>query len=130
MKDTVKSENKLVVNKDVSWLWRTAYNCAVKGLGIWGDADVTSMFILAKKVSTLALGSCKLTLGGSIWMQAAVRLSSRWRQTSRSTESWQCSPQSVDNVHISALDDYSVLIVFTVFSARAEERSEQKVKGF
>lgn len=59
LRETANSENKIVVNKDVSWLWRTAYNCAVKGLGTWADADVTNMFVLARRYMD---ASCSMAL--------------------------------------------------------------------
>lgn len=41
------------MSKDLSWLWRIAYNSAIAGLGIWRDSDVTTAFILARNVGML-----------------------------------------------------------------------------
>jgi hypothetical protein len=40
----------LVVAKELSWLWRMAHNCAVNGLSVWDDGDVTEMFVAARDV--------------------------------------------------------------------------------
>ncbi|KAI0697156.1 hypothetical protein BC835DRAFT_1413864 [Cytidiella melzeri] len=32
----------MVIAKDISWLWRTAYNCAVQGCTEWGDEEAVS----------------------------------------------------------------------------------------
>ena len=41
-----------VIRKDISWLWRTAYNCANQGCAEWDDAEkkVPVLFDLAGQV--------------------------------------------------------------------------------
>lgn len=42
--------------KDISWLWRTAYNCAVQGCTEWGDGEAASrLFDVSREVSSLFL---------------------------------------------------------------------------
>ena len=36
--------------KDISWLWRAAYNAAVEGLGNWSDLQVARVFDMARQV--------------------------------------------------------------------------------
>lgn len=51
--ETALSEQKLaVVMKDLSWLWRTAYNCAVQGCAEWENSEdqVTDLFEIAREV--------------------------------------------------------------------------------
>lgn len=48
------SEQKVgVVMKDLSWLWRTAYNCAIQGCTDWENAEdqVTDLFDIAREVN-------------------------------------------------------------------------------
>ncbi|KDR70078.1 hypothetical protein GALMADRAFT_76693 [Galerina marginata CBS 339.88] len=48
------SSQKVVplVLKDISWLWRTAYNCAVQGCSEWEDAgeQISELFDIAKEL--------------------------------------------------------------------------------
>jgi len=41
-----------MVAKDISWLWRTAYNCAVQGCSEWEDSEekVAELFDLARQL--------------------------------------------------------------------------------
>jgi len=41
-----------MVLKDISWLWRTAYNCAVQGCSDWSDAEERAprLFDVAREV--------------------------------------------------------------------------------
>lgn len=50
--DAIRQNKAPLVAKDLSWLWRTAYNSAVSGLGVWDDEDVTEMFVVARSVSS------------------------------------------------------------------------------
>ena len=38
--------------KDISWLWRTAYNCAIQGCSEWENAEgkVPGLFDLSREV--------------------------------------------------------------------------------
>jgi hypothetical protein len=42
-----------LINKDVSWLWRTAYNCAVQGCSEWQECEeqIAELFAITKGVS-------------------------------------------------------------------------------
>jgi hypothetical protein len=42
-----------LIIKDVSWLWRTAYNCAVQGCAEWEGSEVriSQLFEVARDVS-------------------------------------------------------------------------------
>lgn len=45
-------DNLAVIAKDLSWLWRTAYNAAVAGCQDWEELDVAEIFDLARNVSS------------------------------------------------------------------------------
>ena len=50
------SKNNLaIIAKDLSWLWRTAYNAAVAGCQDWEELVVAEIFDLAREVSTKVL---------------------------------------------------------------------------
>ena len=52
------AEQKLtLVKKDVSWLWRTAYNCAIQGCSEWKDAEAqaTELFEISREVICLQM---------------------------------------------------------------------------
>lgn len=52
-----------VIAKDISWLWRTAYNCAVQGCTEWEDEEAVShLFDLARQVSCMPSVELRLTL--------------------------------------------------------------------
>jgi len=44
-----------MVVKDISWLWRTAYNCAVQGCAEWKEAEarVTELFQISRELITV-----------------------------------------------------------------------------
>jgi hypothetical protein len=49
----VKKDVLGLVRKDVSWLWRTAYNSAVQGCADWGEdfeVQATLLFSVARDV--------------------------------------------------------------------------------
>lgn len=48
-----------MIIKDVSWLWRTAYNCAVQGCSEWADSDeqVSELFDISRQVCSLVFRS-------------------------------------------------------------------------
>jgi hypothetical protein len=51
--DTVCKEKRVsLVIRDISWLWRTAYNCAVKGCTDWDNAEekVPLLFDVSREV--------------------------------------------------------------------------------
>jgi hypothetical protein len=51
--DTVCKEKRVsLVIKDVSWLWRTAYNCAAQGCTEWDNAEerVPPLFDVSREV--------------------------------------------------------------------------------
>ena len=41
-----------LIMKDVSWLWRTAYNCAIQGCSEWEDCEeqIWTLFNIARDV--------------------------------------------------------------------------------
>ncbi|KAG8806313.1 hypothetical protein FRC17_005082 [Serendipita sp. 399] len=45
----LKEGKELAFGTDLSWLWRSTYNAAVKGIGVWGDDHVTDMFGIASQ---------------------------------------------------------------------------------
>lgn len=52
--ETALKEQKIaVIMKDLSWLWRTAYNCAVQGCAEWENSadQVTDLFEIAQQVN-------------------------------------------------------------------------------
>lgn len=49
--DAIKRKTQTLIQKDMSWLWRVAYNAAINGLGVWDDVEVTNMFDMSRKVS-------------------------------------------------------------------------------
>lgn len=52
-----------LIMKDVSWLWRTAYNCAIQGCTEWDghDEQVLTLFDIARDVRRLHLLTSVLT---------------------------------------------------------------------
>ncbi|KIM34318.1 hypothetical protein M408DRAFT_19240 [Serendipita vermifera MAFF 305830] len=48
--DAIQKKKGAIVMRDLSWLWRVAYNSAVNGLNVWEDGDVTEMFLIARDV--------------------------------------------------------------------------------
>jgi hypothetical protein len=49
----------ILIFKDISWLWRSAYNCAVQGCSEWECAgeQISELFDIAKEVT------CRYVLG-------------------------------------------------------------------
>ncbi|KAG8721685.1 hypothetical protein FRC08_011094 [Ceratobasidium sp. 394] len=47
---TSAKDNVVVIAKDVSWLWRTAYNAAVSGCRDWDELVVVELFDLAREL--------------------------------------------------------------------------------
>ena len=43
----------ILILKDISWLWRSAYNCAVQGCSEWECAgeQISELFDIAKEVT-------------------------------------------------------------------------------
>lgn len=50
-------DNLAIIAKDVSWLWRTAYNAAVAGCHDWEELVVAEVFDLAREVRPTSLGT-------------------------------------------------------------------------
>lgn len=50
-----------LISKDVSWLWRTAYNCAIQGCSEWEHCEkqISDLFDLAKDVRFSYRGQLK-----------------------------------------------------------------------
>jgi hypothetical protein len=44
------SNNLAIIAKDLSWLWRTAYNAAIAGCHDWEELVVAEVFDLAREV--------------------------------------------------------------------------------
>lgn len=53
--ESLPKAQRAVAAKDISWLWRTAYNCAVQGCADWEAAEdaVTKLFDTAREVCLL-----------------------------------------------------------------------------
>jgi hypothetical protein len=54
----------ILIFKDISWLWRSAYNCAVQGCSEWECAgeQISELFDIAKEVTYFyILGTYPLT---------------------------------------------------------------------
>ena len=51
--ETVPYENVALIIRDLSWLWRTAYNCAIEGCSNWDNhgEEVANAFDIAREVS-------------------------------------------------------------------------------
>ncbi|PSR82972.1 hypothetical protein PHLCEN_2v5942 [Hermanssonia centrifuga] len=49
------TKRSTIIAKDVSWLWRTAYNCAVQGCAEWENSEeaVSDLFDIARNVRRL-----------------------------------------------------------------------------
>lgn len=65
MIDSMRAQGRsTVVTKDISWLWRTAYNCAVQGCSEWDSTEdeVADLFDIARIVSTFLTYSQHYTL--------------------------------------------------------------------
>ena len=47
-----KLKRATIIAKDVSWLWRTAYNCAIQGCSDWENQEdaVATLFDVAREV--------------------------------------------------------------------------------
>jgi hypothetical protein len=52
---TLEQKSVSIIQKDVSWLWRTAYNCAVQGCSEWEGCgeQISELFDMARIVSDL-----------------------------------------------------------------------------
>jgi len=50
--ESFSKEQCAVAAKDISWLWRTAYNCAVQGCADWEGAEdaVTNLFDISREL--------------------------------------------------------------------------------
>src|SRR5260370_21498426 len=46
----VTKKDEAVIVKDISWLWRTAYNCAIDISTEWGSEVVAELFDISKEV--------------------------------------------------------------------------------
>ncbi|KIJ45216.1 hypothetical protein M422DRAFT_67355 [Sphaerobolus stellatus SS14] len=48
--EALRKDNKMLILKDISWLWRTAYNTAVQGCAEWDDSELhlADLFDLAR----------------------------------------------------------------------------------
>ncbi|KAG6334327.1 hypothetical protein ID866_4762 [Astraeus odoratus] len=53
--ENVANENDALVLRDLSWLWRTAYNCAVEGCSNWDNhpEEVSNAFDIARQLLEL-----------------------------------------------------------------------------
>jgi hypothetical protein len=63
VEEAVSQKAVSLITKDVSWLWRMAYNLAVQGCSDWEEQYVThamELFGIAKEVNTLLFpkGEC------------------------------------------------------------------------
>jgi len=66
--ETISSKQDITTfAKDVSWLWRTAYNIAVQGCNDWGNGEdqVSDLFDLSKLVKPLQRVLTSLIVSGS-----------------------------------------------------------------
>ena len=54
MVETACAQNELsLIAKDVSWLWRAAYNCAIEGCMAWeqSESQISDLFDVSREVS-------------------------------------------------------------------------------
>jgi hypothetical protein len=81
--DTVCKEKRVsLVIRDVSWLWRSAYNCAVKGCTEWDNAEekVPPLFDVSREV--------RLVLHPGLRCTARGRGPSYWKFTWKRRSRW------------------------------------------
>lgn len=66
-----------LISKDLSWLWRTAYNCAVQGCYEWDSTSeqITELFNIAREVKILYyfIGNPNSDMNLSYWKFPALR---------------------------------------------------------
>jgi hypothetical protein len=58
--DAACAEQKsIMITKDISWLWRTAYNSAIQGCSEWNSAEaqVTELFQISREVIFLTMAA-------------------------------------------------------------------------
>ncbi|KAG8907771.1 hypothetical protein FRB99_002270 [Tulasnella sp. 403] len=58
----LRNKSASLIAKDISWLWRTAYNTAVQGCASWDEFQVADLFICAQQLMELY---CKAVVGDS-----------------------------------------------------------------
>ena len=66
-----------LISKDLSWLWRTAYNCALQGCYEWDSTpeQTTELFNIAREVkrSHYFIGNPNFDMNLSYWKFLALR---------------------------------------------------------
>jgi hypothetical protein len=70
-------EQPALLARDVSWLWRTAYNCAIQACSDWEDREdqISDIFDAARRVSDflidvfLGLITLRSFLNSTLYMQ-------------------------------------------------------------
>ncbi|KIK99445.1 hypothetical protein PAXRUDRAFT_30503 [Paxillus rubicundulus Ve08.2h10] len=71
--EAVSHENAALVIRDVSWLWRTAYNCAIEGCSNWDDQgeQVSHAFDIARELLELYVSRTIAEVDPSTYMYIA-----------------------------------------------------------
>ncbi|KIY73384.1 hypothetical protein CYLTODRAFT_386998 [Cylindrobasidium torrendii FP15055 ss-10] len=68
-----KEKTAQMVTKDVSWLWRTAYNCAVQGCSEWEDeARIAALFDVARELLEAVVAISLVDLEPEIYLHLAI----------------------------------------------------------
>ncbi|KIJ21375.1 hypothetical protein PAXINDRAFT_94968 [Paxillus involutus ATCC 200175] len=71
--EAVTHENAALVIRDLSWLWRTAYNCAIEGCSNWDDQgeQVSCAFDIARELLELYVSRTVTEVDPSTYMYIA-----------------------------------------------------------
>ncbi|KIJ58775.1 hypothetical protein HYDPIDRAFT_102026, partial [Hydnomerulius pinastri MD-312] len=71
--ETVARENAALVIRDLSWLWRTAYNCAIEGCSSWDNhrEQVSGAFDIARELLELYVSRTLTEVEPSTYMYIA-----------------------------------------------------------
>ena len=77
---SVTHEDGAMVIRDVSWLWRTAYNAAIEGCSSWENQgeQVSEAFDAAREASVFFMALLSHPTGNSYWSSTSPRLSWTW----------------------------------------------------
>ncbi|KIM81848.1 hypothetical protein PILCRDRAFT_8503 [Piloderma croceum F 1598] len=65
-------QKSTLVMKDVSWLWRTAYNCAIQGCSEWKDAEAqaTELFEISRELITVYCNVALVEVDVDVYLHA------------------------------------------------------------
>ncbi|KAF7311279.1 hypothetical protein MKEN_01029500 [Mycena kentingensis (nom. inval.)] len=68
--DAAKQKSTALISKDISWLWRTAYNCAVQGCSEWEQSEerVAVLFEVARDLLTISCDASPIEVSAETYV--------------------------------------------------------------